>query len=102
MRPSIDAERRWSPSWKDTIASVRLGRVAYADATDFPYVVDEAEKREGGAGGDGMLPSLKEGEKPEFIQRADEQVRCSRSAFEVSRVVYTLRYELYFSSEASF
>lgn len=55
---------------------MRLGRVAYADAdaAGFPIVVGEAGRGEGGGGGDVMLPSLEEGEKPEFIQRADEQV----------------------------
>ena len=86
VRPSIDAEGRPSPSWKDVIASVRLGRVAYADATGFPSVVEEAERGGVGAGGDAVLPSLEEGEKPEFIQRADEQVRrwCSLAMFSSS------------------
>lgn len=85
VRPSIDAERRPSPSWKDAIASVWLGRVAYADASGFPIVVGEAEGGEGG-GGDAVLPSLEEGEKPEFIQRADEQVRrrCVHAMFSFS------------------
>ena len=73
--PSIDALRPVSPSWKEAIASVRLGRVAYADAAadvapHFPMEGGEG----GGAGGDTMMPSLEEGEKPEFIQRADAQV----------------------------
>ncbi|CAM9380183.1 unnamed protein product, partial [Laminaria digitata] len=44
VRPSIDAAYRPSSTWKDAIASVRLGRVAYADAdaAGFPVVVGEA------------------------------------------------------------
>lgn len=86
VRPSIEAERRTSPTWKNAIASVRPGRVAYADAQGFPIVVEEAERGEGGAGGDAVLPSLEEGEKPEFVQRADEQVRrpCSLAMFSSS------------------
>lgn len=62
-------------SLQGVLGYIRLGKVAYADAAAPAAVV--TDERGAGAGGDAtMLSPLEEGEKPEFIQRADEQV-CS-------------------------
>lgn len=50
---------------------MRLVRVAHADAA---AVASEAEGGDGSAGAEAALSPLEDGDKPEYIQRADEQV----------------------------
>ncbi len=73
--PPINALRS---SLQDIISSVRLVRVAHADAAAVAGAGEAGGgEGEGGDGDSGMLSPLEDGDKPEYIQRADEQVRCS-------------------------
>lgn len=52
------------------LEAVRIGRVAHADAAAAPDLAGGSEDR----GEEASSVALGDGEKPEFIQRADEQV----------------------------
>ena len=68
--PSIEAIQA---SLQEVLSSVRLVRVAHADAA---AVVDGAEGGDSAAAdSEATLSPLEDGDKPEYIQRADEQVR---------------------------
>ena len=70
--PSIEAIKA---SLQGVLSSVRLVRVAHADAA---AVAGGADGGDGAAESEPTLSPLEDGDKPEYIQRADEQVRRRR------------------------
>lgn len=69
--PSIEAIQA---SLQGVLGSAGVVRIAHADAALSGEVV--AEAGEAVDGDSAVLSPLEEGDKPEYIQRADEQVPC--------------------------